>query len=163
MQVRKLHRTMSSFLDEILFQWDAITYTRNRDLPLIRVFIGGKSSNQGRLFSAILSRVPDIDKVEIEYVTTEFVRESAFLEHEIIEYLLEADAHFIIGHLHQGSVDTLSWDLARLTAQMKRLKYHQGIPLSIILCTFPCFPYLLSCRIPYWDLYAVSSDYTRQV
>jgi hypothetical protein len=66
--------------------------------------------------------------VHSETIDSEGVRKANHTESTFVEWLLDSNVHFILGHIHQGIVG-LGWDLDILyKQQLPRLYYHPGFP-----------------------------------
>ena len=50
---------------------------------------------------------------------------------QLVDWLLEADIHLIPCHVHEGNLaKTESWNIENIRIQLKRLKYHKGVPMG---------------------------------
>ena len=67
----------------------------------------------------------------------------------LIDHVLEADVHFILGYLHHGILEYNQWSVQDFNDQLRRLRYHPGWPwgLNVDCCilTQDKFKYLTLC------------------
>ena len=65
--------------------------------------------------------------MRFEAIDTDSMKRSPFPFNpkQFIDWLLGADVHIILGHMHQGN-DCLCWDIEELLEEYKRLRTHIG-------------------------------------
>jgi len=71
----------------------------------------------------------------VEYLNVDNVRKRRYSPTDIVDWLLKADFHFIIVHMHQGVIskqtppdETLRWTADTLRSELWRLRDHPGFP-----------------------------------
>ena len=95
----------------------------------VRVFLGGKGGQSRASFHTALGLIKTLhgENINVEILDTDLMKKEGyrFTPKQFIDWLLEADIHIIVGHLHQG-LDHLSWDMEELLEEYKRLRGHIG-------------------------------------
>lgn len=96
----------------------------------IRIFIGGREAPSRSSFSTAVGQILALygDKITIETLDTDKMKtdpDYSFSEKEFIDWLIEADIHVLVGHMHQG-LDKLCWDMEVLLQEYTRLRDHIG-------------------------------------
>ena len=98
---------------------------------LFRVFLGAARGNAQELFISARGYFESQYKgrVNFEIITTDDMKRDPhrYSPKELVDWLLAADIHLIVGHLHQGN-DHLEWEITDLLNQYKRLRGHIGFP-----------------------------------
>lgn len=101
----------------------------------IRVFLGGRDNKNGNYLKAALSSTPgriyNVDELDVDRV-----KSKKFSPQDIVDWLLDSDIHFILGHLHQGIISphvgltetTVKWNADDMKKQLLRLSTHPGFP-----------------------------------
>ena len=111
-------------------------------MPFIRVFQGGEKAEQAESFIAALNEarteiISTHDKIWVERLTVSMVKSYLWTPENLVNKLLEGDAHFITAHVHQGkslnNCGQLGWNMADLESQLQRLYNHPGFPNGIQL------------------------------
>lgn len=103
---------------------------------LIRVFLGGREGINVGPFMAALQIIADPASVRVESMDTDTLKKLGFSPSDLVDWLLEADAHLVLSHLHQGIISphvgmtrcTVKWTAAILHQELTRLKDHPGFP-----------------------------------
>ena len=69
----------------------------------VRVFYGGKSSLQLYAFSASIAKyLHKFPHIDVEYINTDDIKVNHMAPYDLVCWLSDSDAHFIITHIHQG-------------------------------------------------------------
>ena len=69
----------------------------------VRVFYGGKSSPQLFAFSASIAKYLHMfPHINVEYINTDDIKVNHMAPYDLVCWLIDCDAHFIITHIHQG-------------------------------------------------------------
>ena len=93
---------------------------------LIRVYTGGFHNHQSIPFLSAWNNVSNwYPNVLIEYFSIVDIKELNYGPHDLVNWLLKSDIHFIITHIHQGM---RHWDCYIVRQSLKKLKYHVGFP-----------------------------------
>lgn len=92
--------------------------------------MGGKCGQSRKGFQSALGHISTIygDRIAtIEVLDTDMMKRDPyrFSPKQLIDWLIEADIHIIVGHLHQG-LDHLCWDMEELVKEYERLRGHIG-------------------------------------
>ena len=131
-------RDINSFLAKA--QMKAFRENTDPKKVLIRAFLGGMSAEQRDPLTDAFSRVALRYKdkgimVVFQRFSNDIVRN---VYHwtctELFNRLLAADVHLIPTHLHQGMLglgDLGTWHVMNILSNLKRLKYHVGVPSGI--------------------------------
>ena len=111
-----------------------------RTCVLLHVFTGGKNGYQVEPFSNALAMVRTLSGLKNVHLICEFqnndqVRKLHWTPNNLVDWLIEADIHFILTHVHQGM---LHWNTADVIVALSRLSGHQGFPSGLEL-TCPIF------------------------
>ena len=134
-----------------------------RRVKTIHVLTGGTNNIQITPFMAAVKelkvRDPLMDLI-IVYMPCERIRDNKWTPEQTISWLLEADIHMILCHVHQG-LESLKWSMTTLRNELQRLTAHPGfsrlppfLSLSLSL-SFSGFPSgdLLMCPVLLQDKY----------
>lgn len=116
-------------LDDLALHWEAVSFRKKRERPLVRVFQGGLMGLQWQAFSVNLLNKSTELGVDFEVISVKDVHEKLWTEDQFVQFFIEADAHFILAHPHQGKgIEALNWNMTRLQSCLRRLWYHKGFP-----------------------------------
>ena len=96
----------------------------------IRIFIGGRGGQSRIPFDSGVGHIQAVykDKIAIDILDTDMMKNNPaynFSPKEFIDWLLQADIHIIVGHMHQG-LDKLCWDMEEQLQEYTRLRDHIG-------------------------------------
>jgi len=100
----------------------------------IVVLTSGRDNPQ---FNHFMTAVNDCAKeygrgnIVYDFITSERVRMEFEHPRNLIDKVLEADIHFILGHIHQGVIDLTQWNVVELYEELKRLQFHPGWPWGV--------------------------------
>jgi hypothetical protein len=96
---------MESFVANQQLQFEGARLRRPFDGRIrIAVFHGGHDGNQYTPFRAALNRVSVDVEIDVEFISTEHMRVSNWTPDDLVDRLLMSDIHFILAHVHQGSI-----------------------------------------------------------
>jgi hypothetical protein len=74
-----------------------------KTIKKVRVFYGGKSSPQLFAFSASIAKyLHKFPHINVEYINTDDIKVNHMTPYNLVCWLIDSDAHFIITHIHQG-------------------------------------------------------------
>jgi len=97
---------------------------------VLRVFTGGKSSEQSIPFTTAL-RMLDFSPI-IDYINIDDIKRLKMGPQQLVEWLGRSHAHFILSHLHQGTssqnVSQMGWNMDELKKCVRQLFVHPGFP-----------------------------------
>jgi hypothetical protein len=94
----------------------------------IHVFMGGAASVQAEPFAGGLQRANfPKNRVNVVKYNVKKVKELQMTLVQFIDWLLSADCHLILSHVHQG-LSQLNWSLTEVVLELQRLKHHRGFP-----------------------------------
>jgi len=102
----------------------------------IAVLASGRDNAQLKCFMTavdICANMHRLEKPEYDFITTERVRMEFETPTDLIDRVLEADIHFVLGHIHQNVIELTEWSAEELYSEFKRLHYHPGWPWGIQL------------------------------
>ena len=118
-------------------EMDALRHNSNKNVVLIRAFLGGWDSNQVGFLQKAIDRLIikyGLLKYNIIYekYNNDIVRnELKWSVTDLFTYLIAADIHLIPTHCHQGNIakgGTDTWNMANILSNYERLYYHIGWP-----------------------------------
>lgn len=117
----------------------------------IHVLVGSKEPNGNVQYQPFLNALGKLNlktnyphvRFEVKFLTAEDIRDLGWTPAQTVAWLLEADIHFVLCHVHQG-LDALRWNMKDLEDQLMSLREHDG---------FPCKDYL-KCPVFLQDKYA---------
>ena len=89
----------------------------------------GREGRQIIPFRRALSKSLSRRSVRYEYVSIDVIRKNNWSPEDLIDCLLDSDAHFILYHLHQGLED-MGWNMTELANELVKLYYHPGFPFG---------------------------------
>jgi len=102
----------------------------NEEQALIRVFAGGTRSNQVEPFLEALQPILLDSRYRSEVVYCDDIRKFKWSPFDFVAWVMEADFHFILTHLHQGIPQ---WNVEDVLRAIVPLKRHPGFPCGIKL------------------------------
>lgn len=115
--------------DDVSLRWEAVCHRKQRERPLVRVFQGGILALQWQAFGVDLPHKCEELGIDIEVITVKDVHDSSWSEDDFVKYFLQADAHFILAHPHQGKgIQALDWNMDTLKSALIKLWFHKGFP-----------------------------------
>ena len=105
---------------------------------LFRGFVGGADGRQYTQFNTAMSRAT------VHYASKNIIIDSImytndFIKNimkwgptELIDHLLEGDAHLCLTHLHEANIaKTASWNIPNILSDLSRLEYHLGNTMGV--------------------------------
>jgi len=104
------------------------------DKCIIIVFTGGMKAVQIEPFTHAIGLIrTKFNKMGIELIVEMIgikeVSEKRWDSHDLIDWLLASNIHFVLSHIHQGcNTHNLIWNKPLMLKQLERLKYHRGFP-----------------------------------
>lgn len=96
-----------------------------KGLFTLHIFFGGFESEQASPFVGALSQFRNI-QVKLVYVKD--IKDHLWSPKQLVDWLMQADAHFIPCHPHQGVFEQLRWNCTELALELQRLRSHRGFP-----------------------------------
>ena len=100
---------------------------------LLRVYVGGKTGRNNAAFDYARAQLRE-DFAVVETLDSDEVKKFWWSPKDIVDWLLEADAHVILTHIHQGVVGkeftecTRKWNAHDIEKELYRLRDHPGFP-----------------------------------
>jgi hypothetical protein len=103
-----------------------------KETIVVRVLISGSENQQYVAFKEaadIASSEYGSDGILYEYMDCQHVRKLFEKPSDLVDWILESDIHFILGHIHQGGViEKALWSVTELYEELMRLRNHLGWP-----------------------------------
>ena len=108
---------------------------RNKNVVLLRVFLG--ATRQEEPFKRGIAEAQSILReqniqLQMEIFGQDYVKnEKHWTVTQLIDWLLASDVHLVPCHIHEGNLNkTPSWNVDNIMDQVRRLKYHLGLPMG---------------------------------
>ena len=113
------------------------TKSKEQKPILVRVLTSGKNNPQLKAFRVVQGNLALQNPRTV--VTFEYLGKSELIQQfrgktpkDLVDWLLGADVHYLLGHIHQGGVfEELDWSVKELYTELKRLRYHPGAPWGL--------------------------------
>ena len=104
---------------------------------LVRVLQSGINNHQAKAFTVVKGKLA-VENPTLA-VTFECLSKPELIKKfrggkpkDLVDWLLKADVHYILGHIHQGGVfQQLNWSVHELYTELKNLGYHPGSPRGL--------------------------------
>ena len=114
-------------------QIDRLRVNKDENIVLIRGFVGGADGRQYTQFNTAMSEAKDLYAkqniiIDSKMYTNDYVKNiMKWGPTELVDKLLEADAHILQTHLTEGNIGkTASWNVPNILSNLDRLKFHLG-------------------------------------
>ena len=92
-----------------------------KNIILIRIFLGGHTTRQRKVFDTVIGKVLSLFDDEFEFIiekeNTDTIRKKHWTTTQFTDWMEEADCHFILSHIHQG-LGALRWNMDNLKNQL---------------------------------------------
>jgi hypothetical protein len=115
----------------------------------VRIFAGGKNGAQLNQFNAFrgelglfINHQKQLTGIDLD-ISFEILKNKNVIEYDygtnieepddLVNWLIDSDIHFILCHVHQGSMGNLQWNMVDLENSLYRLENHVGFPSGIHL------------------------------
>jgi hypothetical protein len=127
-----------------LAEIDALRHNVDRNIVLIRAFVGGWDGNQVQLLQdAINDIIKKYGRLGLTIVYEKYTNDYCHVRNtlkwsvtDLFTCLTAADIHLVPTHCHQGNIakgGTDTWNMPNILANYGRLYYHLGWPNGIKL------------------------------
>jgi hypothetical protein len=119
-------------------QIERLRINQDKNVILIRGFVGGADGRQYTPFNTAMSEVKAHYAkqniiIKSEMYTNDFVKNiMKWGPTEMIDHILEGDAHVILTHLTEANIGkTASWNVPNILSNFDRLKFHLGNTMGV--------------------------------
>lgn len=105
-------------LDNLRLLCESVRWCPERPKKLVRIYIGGKEGILWRAMRVVIRALAKRLDFDFEYFCSEDIQSLKMTERQFVNFFLESDCHFILGHAHQGlRIGSLRWNMEHLQSQ----------------------------------------------